>query len=948
MYIFLLNSFILLGTSFGAARHLTRSMVDRCLAAAMLAWGNIVVTSLLLAALHQLGNPTWFFRTTLLLATVSWLLLRRLTPPPVAAEPSDRKISGLLIAGFILTLTPLVYASICIAGTYEPNNYDSLVYHLPRAMFYMGQDTLAHFATGNERQIYFPFNYNLLQLFSLIYSPPLQALNFINLTAWAVAGAAIYRLSRLCTCSANASLIATWVALTSTQILAQATATTNDLPTGAGLLCMLVFALRWRQSRLTRDALLAGLAAGLVAGAKLTIIFFIPAAGLMAVIAAWQHWQRGALSEFLKGVRAWLASAVVAGLVAAPFALINIAEKGQWMNTTYDFTLNRPFTFACFAQTSKAYLIQLFLEPLHRFTFNVNISAQLNAWGQHTFFPHWNEAYAFSPFYLFPPDLNEDHVWFGFAGGFILLCAIFCFLRFRKSSTPMVWLAGLGLGWFAAYFLLNKWSLYNQRYFVLPILVLSPCVAAFVDVGLASSFFRRMTRDVLVVLALTAWWFAGNYLLMNTSRPCAPLWAGEPAPQALPTLPSLMAERLRNQPKINIDSTDGNERIFALMALGKHQRFTSFDRPVPNVYNIFSEWGFVRKVAYGNIEQRSSYTIVEIPSKHTAGIENLGTIGSGQSAIDYYGLRPLPDQRPSSDGDRNVLVVFNYGPHEPDRYKHMLIKVAGLNLPDHARLSVGVEYEDRTTAILAAFTQTGAISTSITKPFRRFTIKVEDQSSGAKIGETDVRYLVRTLPPDVEAPHNAALLFDDELVSVAAPSRITVTGLATPEGPYPQWDLPIIRWAKADVVRVMIPAIDQLAKLELNFSVRLQVRESAHLDVLFNGRRVHDLNLTGKSKWSDQIVLLTPQPGPNVLEFRNVSLSQQPDWLEYLANYPDVKAYVVAQNIPLEKGAEEHYLAFGKKEHRTLNFLRQTDSLPSSSQLYYLFRTLSLKGYRLP
>ena len=76
MYIFLLNSFILLGTSFGAARHLTRSMVDRCLAAVMLAWGNIVITSLLLAALHQLGNPTWFFRTTLLLASMSWLLLR--------------------------------------------------------------------------------------------------------------------------------------------------------------------------------------------------------------------------------------------------------------------------------------------------------------------------------------------------------------------------------------------------------------------------------------------------------------------------------------------------------------------------------------------------------------------------------------------------------------------------------------------------------------------------------------------------------------------------------------------------------------------------------------------------------------------------------------------------------------------------------------------------------
>ena len=354
---------------------------------------------------------------------VTWLLLRRIRPETIAAAPAaagDPKPSPLLLAAFILTLAPIAYASIRIASTYVPNNYDSLAYHLPRAMYYLGQNTLAHFDTGNPRQIYFPFNHNLLQLFCLIYSPPLQCLNFINLTAWAVAGLAVYRLCRLGASSANSALIASWLALTSTQVLAQATATTNDLPMGAGLLCALVFALRWRQSRQARDALLGGLAAGLTAGSKLTVLFFGPAAGLIVLAWGWQHWRRAEPRAFLHGVRAWLVPGLLAFALASPFALINLVEKGEWINKTYDFTLNRPFTFACAAQTAEAYLVQLFIEPLHRFTFDLKFTAELNTWGVRTFFPHWNEAYAFSPLYLFPPDLNEDHVWFGFAGPVIL------------------------------------------------------------------------------------------------------------------------------------------------------------------------------------------------------------------------------------------------------------------------------------------------------------------------------------------------------------------------------------------------------------------------------------------------------------------------------------------------------------------------------------------------
>ena len=950
MALYLAHTVILLAASFAAARWLIRAGLERLLVAGLLAWGNIVVTCLLLAGLHHLGDPAWFFRSSLGLALVTWWLMRKVAPEPVpAAAPHapENQPSPMLLAGFFLTLAPVAYAGIRIACTYVPNNYDTLAYHLPRAMFYLGQNHLAHFDTGNPRQIYFPLNYNLLQLFGLIYSPPLQVANFFNLAAWGAAGLAIYRLCRQSALSANAALLATWLALTSTQVLAQATATTNDLPVGAGLLCALVFALRWQKSRQTRDALIAGLAAGLTAGAKLTVIFFGPAAGLIVLALGYQHWRRGESRRFFTGVRAWVGPGLLAFGLGSPFALINLAQKGEWINKTYDFTLNRPFSLACAMQTAEAYLVQLFIEPLHRFTFDLKFTSELNTWGIRTFFPHWNEAYAFSPLYLFPPDLNEDHVWFGFTGPVILLAALFCLSRWRRVSTPALWLAALGVGWLATYFLLNKWSLYNQRYFVPAILVMSPCLAALFDAGWASPIFRRSTRTLIAGLAVCALWLDGVYLFQNTSRPYAPLWAGDPAPPALPNLPPLMVQRLTGQSHINIDSTDGNERIFLLMTLGRHQRFTSFGKVNPDFYNVFSEWGFPRKVAYSNIEQRSSYTIVDIPTKRTAGVEYLGTIGVGQPALDYYGLLPRPDRVPSSEGNRHALVVLNYGPHAPDRYRYMLIKVAGLNPSDQARLTVGVEYEDGTTESLATFAETGQTPASVTRPFRRFTIRVADQASDREIGAIDIPYLSRDKPADDTTPYNPASLFTEELVDPKPTAKIVTEGLAPAEGPYAQWDLPIVRWDKVPAMRLEIPSSTGLGRIEVSFGVRPQARETAQLDVVFNGELVKSYKLEGRTTWLDQTLSLKPQPGNNILEFRNVSAETEADWVDYVERYPDIKAYLVSQKIPFEKGGKEHWEQNGRHETRTLHLKpRKIETIESSPPLYFVFRSLRVEGFK--
>lgn len=297
----LLIHFVLLGwISLTIARRLTDNVIDRIIAAAMLMWGHIVLLSLLLSQLGKLGDAVWFFRSSLILGFLSVLLVRRfVSPAPAIAEkPSGEKASWALLVTVVGSLFIMFVVNIRVAASYPPNNFDSLTYHLPRAMYYLGHNTLAQFESIDIRQTFFSFNYNLLQLFCFIYGPPHEVTNFINVIAWGIAGLGIYRVSRLCGCSANASLIATWLALTANQVIAQATTTTLDLATAAALFAAIGFGLRWRQSTQSRDAILAGIAAGIAAGAKLTVVFFGPTVVLLLMVFWFQHWQQGATRSF--------------------------------------------------------------------------------------------------------------------------------------------------------------------------------------------------------------------------------------------------------------------------------------------------------------------------------------------------------------------------------------------------------------------------------------------------------------------------------------------------------------------------------------------------------------------------------------------------------------------------------------------------------------------------
>ncbi|MDP2138460.1 MAG: hypothetical protein Q8J74_11480 [Candidatus Didemnitutus sp.] len=828
MDLFLAHSLLLLWASLGAARKLVLHTADRILAAALLAWGNIVATSLVLSCGHRLGEPVFFFGTSLLLAALTTLavwIIPTATPAPISVPVAGDKTSAWLGAALLLTLVPLAAAQIWIAWTYQPGGEGALSYHLPRTMYYLGQDTLAHFDASDLRQTRLPFNFNLLQAFGLIYGPPLQILNLFSLMAWVCSGLAVYRLCRQWACSGNASLLTAWLVLNAPPVLTAAASATPNLAGVAALASAGVFALQWQRTGQHRQAVLAGLALGLAAGSSLGLFFLTP---VLLLGAGWLARKRSDL------IRGWIVPTALAVVISVPFAVINLVETGK------------------------------LLEP--------------------------------------------------------------------------------GL-------MLSQWRSSDLREFLLLLLILSPCLAVIFDHLAVGPRARRAVGWTLgLALALVTSWLGATDLLVRLGRPLGTLLKSDFVPSGPPTLPLLLEFRLKDQPRINIDTDGANESIFTLMAQVHHERVTSQDHVAPDAYNLLSRATLSRNASYLNARGLPSYTLVPIPAKRSAGVEFLATIGSGPAARDYLGLVPRAGEAVPHDSNRNLLITLTYGPRSADQTADARIAVAGLNPEDRARLTVIQENDDGSTVPLAVFGESGAAHASISPPFSRLLFKVVDASDNSELGLTVLPYApsaTENQPPiDPLQPSSAASIFVTDAIVSRRSDVISYDGLLAVEGPFPQWNLPSIRWAKQPSVLVTIPATRQLARLVVSFSVQPQVRHEAGLELFFNGRLVGRYQLKERTVWLDQTLELVPRAGKNVLEFRDATFGTELDWLDYLEQNPDVKSHLLAQGISLEPGAREHFETHGKTEGRP-NRMRQTNErVPAPSSYYFIYRALRIEGFR--
>lgn len=864
MDLLLIHLVALVWLSVAAAWRWTARGADLVLAAAGLAWGNILLTLLILSIFGRANSAGLGFGLSVTLGTAILLLAWRfpsLVELPAAAVTSPR---GRLAALLILAI--LAGASAAAGVAFAPFAPTALDEALPRAFLLLSPNGLLPRDANGIAEGLFNLNRTALHVWVLNYRPGLATLSFVNFVGWALAGVAVYRASTLAGARRNAAWFATLCALAALPVLAQAATLDHHLWAGTALLATACFLLEYMRQARKSSAALAGLFAGLAAGSSAGALVAVSVAGAWATLAP-----RSRARVPWKYVGLGLVSGLLPLLLNAALAL------------SADFT--------------------------------AFVTALPHALGGTSFIN--GASFAGGP--VAPTELSVGP---GVLGIVSLAAALAALRRLREPDSPSAWLALGSLLWLGGAGIATIWRPFDAREWVATILLAGPSVALLADRVPWSRAVAWLGGLVLIGGGL---WSAHGYLWGNAWRPLRSWW-DHSITLRLPSELALALEfhlaqdtRLRLTPTVSAD---------ALAASGPR-----------NTCMVFPLSGSARLRPLAELEAGPSYVLLAFPRKPTAGVEYLGRAHLGIDARDYFGIPDRPNNS-AAERNHNLLLIVKRGAATAP----LQVDLAGLHPADAAQLEIVAESKTGQRTTLAVLADSGSRSLPLPSDLRRLHFRIQGSNDGVEKGVAILEE--RSADEFVQPTANDLLrVLGVELVARTSPAPIQVDAhLLAPDGPFPQWNMPLTRAMRAETIRLVIPSQPGLAALRLSFSARLQNRPQGILAVICNGEERRRLSFDEPLTWQQVVVDAPALPGENVIELRDLPLPPSPDWSAYLQRYPDVRIHLELTHQPPFEGARIHYESSGRAEGRTVVLV--APPRPAPDALYYLFRSLRVEGLR--
>jgi hypothetical protein len=247
----------------------------------VIGWAAVVGLGELLSLLDLVGRGGYVVAGLMLLAltATAWHARGRPLPGrPQLGWATLREHPQLMMLGAVV-LAAVGYELFLVVAT-PPNNYDSLTYHLARVAAWLQQGHAGYYNAATARANAFPGNAELgiVWTVALLGRDTLAALP--QLLAELGLLAAIYGIGRRLAFGRPAALFAALLAATLSQVALQSVTTQNDLVAAAFVAAGLYFVL----GRERRELPLAGLAAALAVGTKLTGLLALPILVLAALL----------------------------------------------------------------------------------------------------------------------------------------------------------------------------------------------------------------------------------------------------------------------------------------------------------------------------------------------------------------------------------------------------------------------------------------------------------------------------------------------------------------------------------------------------------------------------------------------------------------------------------------------------------------------------------------
>ena len=299
-----------------AARFGDGSLAQLVIGATTIAFGEIVLVSLLLSPGDDLTRPALLAALGVLFAVSLTTVRSGLRVP--ALRPAGRALLRAthdpVVAIAAVAAASVVAYSLALALFTPPNDQDALEYHLARAAFWTQQHSISYIAGSDDARLSsFPPNGEIAMAFTMISSGSSRYAPLVQLFAALAAAAAIYGIARRIGLSIRPALYGALVFLTLPVVALQTSTGLNDIVV-AWLVASAVFFLL-RSSPF--DLVLAGIATALLVGTKLTGPLVLPALGAIALVAT----RRRRVVP--------LAVLALATVVGAYWYVVNIVETGE-------------------------------------------------------------------------------------------------------------------------------------------------------------------------------------------------------------------------------------------------------------------------------------------------------------------------------------------------------------------------------------------------------------------------------------------------------------------------------------------------------------------------------------------------------------------------------------------------------------------------------------------
>jgi len=456
------------------------------------------------------------------LAAILWLRAGR---PPllgpffglrVGRIPLDRRsVLEMASLGLVAAAVGYVYlrhAALILAVF--PSNYDALTYHLSRVGYWLQYHSLYPWPTPDPRQTTFPINAELGMLWTVLWWGSDRLSGFVQWIAVPAIMIGIYGLTCLLGYSRWQAGVAALLWATLAQVLYQSSTTQNDLVTTSFWMATVYFFFSGLRDRRAAFYCLSGASLGLAIGTKGTSFMVLPglAAAVVAVSLVFYR-ERG----FRRYLSCWAMACLVGFLVLGSYTYVqNIVAFGEPFGPTTDRsgsglvqTGNGMLTYAHQLRDNVGRYAYQFVD------FSVlpfELASEVNPTKAMVFSRLFQwlrvdvqnpETIALPHFDLdFVNPLDENASWFGPLAILLIPAAIVQAQRAaRERDAQRAGLLIIGLGFLLVQSALEAWTPYKGRYYLIPVALVFPLMACFLQTRTVS---RAVFAGCLVLLGLTA------------------------------------------------------------------------------------------------------------------------------------------------------------------------------------------------------------------------------------------------------------------------------------------------------------------------------------------------------------------------------------------------------------------------------------------------------------